>query len=354
MITITLRHTALAAAVSTVLTGSALAQAAAPKPQPTPAAYTDARQLIDDGRFNEAVLRLDEMLSKIDQVNATRGMDEKLDAALYWKAYSLSKQGEYTDALSALDVIQRKFSGSGWVKDANALKLELQQATGQAASPDAQPDEELKLLALRGLMQSDPDRAVPMIEQLLGGDSSLRMKENAIFVLSQSRSDRAREIIANVARGTNHPELQLRAVRYLGVAGNDESRRQLADVYQASTDAGVKRAVIRGLMVSRATAQLAAIAKSETDRSLQHDAIRNLGLVRSPEATAALRALYTPQASPDVRKDVVTGLFLQQNAAGLVALARAEPDPALKKEIVSKLALMQSPEATDYLMELLK
>lgn len=343
---------------------TALAQAAAAKADAQLAAdlrqvndavkFAQARELIDSGRFTEALAQLDDMLAKLDQVNATRGLEEKLDAAMYWRAYSLSKQGEYADALSALDDLQRKFAKSGWLKDAKALELELRQATGQAVSPDAQPDEELKLLALRGLMQTDPERAVPMIEQLLAGDSSTRVKENAIFVLSQSRSARAREILSNVARGTSNPDLQLRAVRYLGVAGDADSRRQLAEIYRATSDAGVKRAVLRSFMVSRAVDELNGIARSETDRSLQRDAIRNLGLVRSDEASAALRALYTPNASPEVRKDVINAMFLQQNAAGLVQLARTETDPALKREIVSKLSLMKSPEATDYLLELLK
>jgi tetratricopeptide (TPR) repeat protein len=352
-ITVTVRRAAFAAALTTLTTCGAV-PALAQKPAQEPAAYADARQLIDDGRFAEAVAKLEAMLSDLNTVSPTRGVQEKLDAALYWKAYSLSKQGEYTDALSAIDVIQQKFGNSGWLKDANALKLELQQATGQAVSPDAQPDEELKLLALRGLMQNDPDRAVPMIEQLLAGDSSTRVKENAIFVLSQSHTDRARQIIATIARDSAHPDLQLRAIRYLGVSNDEQSRALLADVYRTATDAGVKRAVLRGLMISRSTAALNTIARSETDRSLQRDAIRNIGLIRSPEASAALKALYTADASTDVKNDVINAMFLQQDAAGLVALARAEPNVELKKAIVQKLSIMKSSEATDYLMELLK
>ena len=41
-------------------------------------------------------------------------------------------------------------------------------------------------------------------------------------------------------------------------------------------------------------------------------------------------------------------------AKSLVDLARAEKDPSLKRDIVSKLSVMKAPEATDYMLELLK
>ena len=110
----------------------------------------------------------------------------------------------------------KRFADSRWLKDAKALEVEVRQASGQAVSPDAQNDEELKLLALRGIMQSDPERALPMIEKVLAGNGSVKLRENALFVLSQSRTPKAREIIAGIAKGGANPDLQLRAVRYLG------------------------------------------------------------------------------------------------------------------------------------------
>jgi hypothetical protein len=50
----------------------------------------------------------------------------------------------------------------------------------------------------------------------------------------------------------------------------------------------------------------------------------------------------------------VNALFIQPNAKALVELAGAEKDPSVKKEIVSKLSLMHTPEATNYLLGLLK
>ena len=68
----------------------------------------------------------------------------------------------------------------------------------------------------------------------------------------------------------------------------------------------------------------------------------------------ALVSIYKADSSIDIRRQVVNSLFMQHNARALVELARAEKDPSMKKELVSKLAVMKAPEATDYMLELLK
>jgi hypothetical protein len=365
--------------------------------------YDRARDLIEQGKYDRAVADLDRLIAL---------KSNRTDAAIYWKAYSLSKLGQRADALTALADLYKQFADSRWLRDARALEVEVRQASGQAVSPASQDDEELKLMALRGIMQSDPEQALPVIEQMLEGTSSPKVKDRALFVLSQSHSARAREIIAGVAKGNANPDLQLRAIRYVGIMGGPENRQLLADVYKASTDVAVKRSILRSFMTANdrerlftaaknetdaslrgeAIRQLGVIhasseltqlyqsetsaelkksilqamfvggdgdklielAKSETDPELRKTAIRNLGMMKRPGTTEALTAIYASDASIDVKKAVISALFLQNNATGLVALARAEKNVELKKDIVSKLSNMKSKEATDYLMELLK
>ncbi len=51
---------------------------------------------------------------------------------------------------------------------------------------------------------------------------------------------------------------------------------------------------------------------------------------------------------------VLNAYFVQGNATALIAIARKEQDPELKKKAVQMLSMMQSKEATDYMLELLK
>jgi tetratricopeptide (TPR) repeat protein len=382
---------------------NALPSSAAQKESSADALYQQARRSIDQGRYERAIEQLERLVNM-----AGNG---RIDAALYWKSYTLAKQGQRAEALTTLADLQKRFADSRWLKDAKALEVEIRQASGQTISPDGQYDEEIKLLALRGLMQSDPDRAVPMIERMLAGNGSVRLQENALFVLSQSRSAKAREIIAGVVRNGN-PDLQLRAIRYLGVMGGPENRQTLDEVYRTSTDSGVKRAILRSFMVVGDRAQLQSLAKTEQSADLRAEAIqqlgimhagaelselyqsetsgdlkkrilqallvsgsadklidlarheketevrraaiRNLGAMGASKTGDALRLMYGSDTGADVRKEIINALFIQQNAAALVALARAEKDTVMKREIVQRLSIMKSKEASEYMLELLK
>ncbi|MGE5243350.1 MAG: HEAT repeat domain-containing protein [Betaproteobacteria bacterium] len=366
--------------------------------------YREARELVDEGRYDRAVERFTRLASEAPA---------RADAALYWKAYSLAKLGERADALTTLSDLYKRFGESRWLKDGKALEVEIRQASGQAVSPESQSDQELKLLALRGIMQSDPDRGLPLIEQMLSGsDTPVKVKEQALFVLSQSESPKAREAITMIAKGGANPDLQIRAIRYLGVMGGGQNRQVLADVYSSSSDARVKRAIMQSFMIAGDRARLLALSRTEKDPELRGDAVqqlgvmgahaelsdlyqsessvevkkkilqamfvggdaarlielaraehdpglrrtavRDLGLMGADRTGEALQNIYASDPSPDIRRAALQGLFVQNNAHALVALARAEKNPEMKKAIVSTLSLMHSKEATDYLLELLK
>jgi len=367
--------------------------------------YERARDLIEEGRFDRAVAELDRLIA----LNSNR-----TDSAFYWKAYSLAKLGQRAESLAAISELTRRFANSRWLKDARALEVELRQSSGQTVSPSSQNDDELKLMALRGLMQSEPDQALPIIEKMLSGTNSPKVKERALFVLSQANSSQAREIILGIARGNGNPDLQLKAINYLGIMGGQENRQALADVYRSTTDAGVKRAILRSYMVAGDRERLLQLARTESDADLRGDAvhqlgvmgarnelaqlyqaessidvkkrilqamfvggdsermielakgekdpelrktaIRNLGLMKRQGTSDALVGIYNSDSNAEVRKAVINALFLQNNGTALVALARAEKNLEVKKEIVQKMSVMspKSKEVSDYLMELLK
>jgi tetratricopeptide (TPR) repeat protein len=275
--------------------------------------YDQGRNAIEQGRYDRAVERFDQLI----EMKTTR-----TDAALYWKAYSEDRLGARAKALTTLAELQKQFTESRWIKDAKALEVELRQAAGQTVPTDLQNDEELKLLALRGLIQNDPDQAFPIVEKMLSGSNTPRVKERALFLLAQSQSARAREIVATAAKTGSNPDLQLKAINYLGMMNGPDNRQVLEDVYKSTSDIAVKRAVLRSFMMARDNARLMAVAKTEASADLRRNAIDMLGALR--------------------------------DAAGLVALARVEKDPEVKRDIVSRLSMIKTKEATDYLMELLK
>jgi hypothetical protein len=364
--------------------------------------YDDGREALDDERYEQAEAKFNQLA----QMNGAQ-----TDAALYWKAYAQNRLGKREAALTTLADMKKRFPQSRWQRDAGVLELEVKQSSGQPVKTD-QGDEELRLMVIQGLMNSDPERAIPLLEKVINGSGSPREKSRALFVLAQSGSAQGREIIGRIAKGQSNPELQREAIKYLGLFGGAKSRQIMAEVYASNPDTSVRREILRAYMLGGDKEHLFAAAKGEKDESLRREAIRqlglvhgvgeleqlyqaetstdlrreilqafflagesgkliqaaqsekdpqlrlaairNLGLIHSDESSKALQTLYSKETDRGLKAEVLNSYFLQGNAAALVAIARSEKDPELKKTAVSKLSLMHSKEATDYLMELLQ
>ena len=216
--------------------------------------YESGRESLDDGQYAQAAKKFQELAS----MNGAQ-----IDAALYWLAYAENKQGKRDAALAAIANLKKTYPQSKWTKDADALAIEIRGGTGAKTNPDTVGDEELKLLALQGLMNSDPTRAVPMIEKVLSGSASPAVKSKALFVLAQSGSPQASEVLGRIAMGKSNPELQRKAVEYLGIFGGERSEKALAEVYNTTTDPNLKRQVLKSYMVSGNRQALFNAAKNE-------------------------------------------------------------------------------------------
>ncbi len=326
---------------------------------PGPAPMAAARAMIrdsEDGAYRSGTQAIDRReyeraIAVFGRVIERKG--SRADGALYWKAYALNKMGRRDQSLAALSELQRDFGQSRWLSDAKALEVEVRQASGQPVSPDAEGDEDIKLLAINGLMESDPERALPLLQNVLGSPkASPRVKERALFVVAQSRDQRGKEILAHVAQGAGNPDMQLKAVEYLGMFSKGNTQL-LANVYAGSNDPAVKRAVLRGLMMAGDSERLLSLAKSEKTPELRREAIRTLGMLKRDRTGDALVSLYGSESDRAVKQAIVEGLFMQQNAKALIDIARKEPDLQLKKDVVQRLAMMRSKEATDFMMEVI-
>lgn len=364
--------------------------------------YEQATDQIYEGRYEKAI----PALSRLIDLKGPR-----TDAALYWKAYAQNRLGQRAESLATIAELNKSYPNSRYVRSAKALEVEVRGATGQNVTPDAQADEDIKIMAIQSLQHREPEQAVPLLEKVLEGTSSPRVKANALYVLALSNSPRAREIMKNIARGNSNPDLQMRAIQYLGVHGGQESRAALAEVYAATADVDIKKRILRSFMTSgdkarlltaaqteqnpelrsEAVRQLGAmgaqeevwqlyqketspdvkrriieamfvsgnatrlieLAKSERDPQLRRTAIRNLGVMGSKRTGEALVELYATEKDADIRRIVVEGLFVQGNAAALVAIARKEQDMAMKRAIVERLSHMQDKVAVDYMNEIL-
>ena len=367
-------------------------------------AYENGSDAIDEEEWSKAVRHF-------DRVIAMGG--KRADAALYWKAYALSREGRRSDALAAIAQLKATAPKSRWLDDAKALEIEIRQESGQRPleSLESQSDEEMKLIAINSLMHSDSDEAVPMLEKFLTGGASVKLKKKALFVLSQGGSPRARQVVTEIARGQRNPQLQSEALKYLGLFGGEQSRQALAEIYASTSDVGVKKEVLHSFMLSGDKTRVVAAARGEKDPVLRDAAVKTLGIMgaqedlwqlyksetsvpvrkgilhalfiggavdklaealrteHDPELRAAaihslglaggaksgelLVATYKAETDPEVRKKVMHALFLQGNDAALVQIAHGESNADLRKSAVHWLSLMGSKDAKAYMLEIL-
>ena len=308
--------------------------------------YQNGQRALDSRHWDQA-------LEAFNQVAAHAG--SRADGALYWKAYTLDKLGRRDEAMAAIAELRKSYASSRWLDDANALEVEVKQAAGQKVSPESESDEDLKLMAINGLVQSDPDRAIPLLENMLKGAQSPKLKERALFVLAQSSAPKAQQLLEQVARGGGNPDLQVKAITYLVLARRKQgagNAQLLPEIYASTSDANVKRAILSAYMSSHDTEHLLQVAETEKTPEFRLDAIRYLGSAGG--ASDSLVAIYGSGQDRQVRQTIVETLFAHGNAKALVDLARSEKDPEMKKIIVRLLSTMKGKEATDYLMEILK
>jgi HEAT repeat protein len=365
------------------------------------ALFDEGMQSIDDAKWERAI-------DRFERVAEMHG--KHADEALYYVAWSQKELGHRAEALSTLASLEKDYPQSTWIKDAKALEIEIQQSAGNTPSPEAQSDCELKLLALNGLEQADPTRAVPILEKMLHGGDCPKLANQALFVLAQSGSPEARQVIVGIATGGSNPELQHKAIQDLGLFSGKAGRETLLQIYSTSTDTDVKKYVLNAFMLSGARDEILNAAKNEKNPELRAEAIRQMGLMGAREdiwqlyqtesslevkksmlqaiwlagdhdhvaqlalnekdkslrlaaindlglmgkpSEPTLVQIYSSDPDPEIKQKVISALFIAGDAKALVDLARKETNPEMKKKIVSQLALMNSKEATDYLMEIL-
>lgn len=366
--------------------------------------YESGTRALDKRQWDQAADAFDAVIQK--------GGNRK-EGAYYWRAYAEYKQGKADQALATVAELLKSYPNGRWSNDAKALEIEIRQAKGQPVDPNAQVDEDLKLIALNGLMEASPERALPALQKLIQSSQPRKIKERALFVLSQSNLPKAREILADFARGKANPDVQLKAIEYVSLYGGKGSGDILADAYAGSSDPAVKHAILRYFMIGGDRERLLKVAKDEKDPSLRREAIDQLRVlgakdelgqlydsetdpqvktkildalwmfgqdklveVAQKEADPGLRrkavellghmdskqlannsdqllAIYKGEKSKSVRKAILEAFSHQQNGKGLAEIARMETDPEMKKEAIERLSHFRSEEGTKFFEELL-
>ena len=292
-------------------------------------AYAAGKKARDESNWQQ-------MLDSFAQVVKAGGAH--VDESLYWEAYAQNKLGQRSAALRTIVQLKRDYAKSQWINDASALEIEIQQEQGKTANPDAQPDCELKLLAVNSLLNNEPDRAVPILEKLLsnGGNAGQcggQILEKGLFVLSQSDSSRARDLMLQIATGKLHPELQSKAIHYIGVSGNHDL---LMKIYTGTSSTDAKKSALHSLGISGGCSELLTVSAGEKDPQLIKEAIHSMGIAGCKQE---LRDLYSKSTTPDIKRDILHSTIASGDTELQEKIAHSDPDPGMRAEGVKALGV---------------
>jgi HEAT repeat protein len=381
---------------------------------------TVVRSSDDSGTYNSGLNALqqrqyDRAIGMFDRVTAQKGA--RADGALYWKAFAQARLARGEEAVATLTELRRDFPQSRYLNDAKVLEADVRKMSGQKIDPQTlDANDEMKLLAINGIANTDPARAIPLLEGVLNATNTLANKKRALYVLALSNDPKAHQILLRYAKGGGNPELQAEAIRYLASRRDKQTTDgELKEIYDATQDANIRRTIIdayrssgdktalfavardRGESVELrrsaisglsnlaapaelwtlyqqepdaelriqminvfasmgAIDQLTQIARSEKDATVRIRAFRSLGGLRHEKAGPLLVELYGTEQDKEVRRAAISALAGQNNAEALVALARKETDLDLKRDIVRRLSDLapKNKAAADYLLEVIR
>ena len=321
---------AIAAAAAPLFAHAAADDAMAPSDKQSNQLYWQGQEALKQSDWNTALKRfaeLEKQLRTKEPLNA--------DSAIYWQAYALLQAKRGTEAKIFVERLHHDFPNSRWGKDADAL-LRSSQPAANAQTNATSGDEEIAEIAVEGLMNAPPERAVPLLKTVLQSKHSDKVKKRALFVLSQIDEDAALDSVVDVAETSTDPGLREEAIRMLGVSGEDRAIKRLSELYASSKDAREKHAIIQAWLVADRKDLILASARNETDTTVRRQAIEALGAL---DASKELKDLFDSTHDATNQRAIIQALGVAGDVKSLTAIAESQQPDETRIEAVHALGV---------------
>jgi HEAT repeat protein len=300
---------AIAAAGAPLLANGQANEAMAPSDKQLNQLYWQGHEALKKSDWNTALKRF----SDLEQQMRTKE-PKNADAAIYWEAYALTQAKRGTEAKTTVERLHRDYPDSRWGKDADAL---VRQAQPTAPNADVGSDEDIAEIAVEGLMNAPPERAIPLLKKVLASQHSEKVKKRALFVLSQIDEQAALDAVVDVS-------------------GEDAAIERLRELYASSTSAQEKRTIIQAWLTADRKDLILAEARNEPDAAVRGEAIQALGAM---DATAELEQLFKSTTDTSNQSAIVQSLGVAGDVAGLTAIAQSQQSESVRIEAIHALGV---------------
>lgn len=316
------------------------------------------RDLIEDEKWQEAEESFKDFIADYPQ-------NKNVDAALYWMAFSIKKQGRLQDADRTLNQLIKEHPKSSWRDDAQALRVEMAPQLGNQTTIENAIDEsrekgndEMKMIALQSLMYSNPERAMPMLQDILKKDSkaSKQLRQTAVALLGQNANAQSVNLLIDIARNQPETDIGHTATFWLGMSGDERAFEFLKEIATTSKDKSRVSVAITGIAQSRnpkARAFLVETARSAALPEARQVAIMQLGVLGGESGIDELLNMYASESNLETKKHLLVALAMGGHArvqGKLLEIARNEPDVELRKTAIFWLAQQGGEKALETLL----
>lgn len=290
--------------------------------------YQAGRQALEDGRWQSA----------IEAFEASRRSHEDVpDAALYWQSYALYRSGNSRAARTLIERLRSRYPDSNWLDDAEALMLEHDSAARDSALSSTTLDDSLRLYALQQMMHSRPERALPLLRELLDRSDDPQIKQQAMMVLATSGTPETETLLIDLAMRSDDAATQKAAVHGLGIASSPSAVEALTRLYTRTSFQEVKRQVIHAYIIADAEQALLDIVREESDDDLWRAAVQALGAIGQSEQ---LDALYQSGQAASRKQALLQAIAIAGNLDALVRIFDQETDPDIQREVLRSMAIV--------------
>jgi HEAT repeat protein len=304
---------------------------------PAARAFREGRDLIERENWPQAA-------EKFHSFVAAFPKDRDVDAALYWYAYALQKQGKKDEAAAALLRLIKEFPTSSWRREAETMLVVLGRGDAVEQALDRN-NCEIKILALQSLFQANEDRAISFVGDVLKSTSTEcpGLKTAAVSLLGSQGGPRAVPLLLEIARNQTDMKLRLTAIKRLGEQNGDTVAEDLARLYDADRTKEVRVQILRALSEmdsARAETKLIELARAGDDLTLRQVAIRYLGEKNGSASLDELIRIWDADRTPEIRTQILRALSERDDPrahAKLLEVARKGETPELRVEAIRRV-----------------
>lgn len=281
--------------------------------------YTAARAALAERQYAKAAALFHEITTKYPSSTYA-------GTASYYEAFARYRLGD-TDNLK----LAYRILSTSTTADARSLRAQVCQAlihdgdasckkqlTTEAQNPESSPqpdkcpteddDNDTRIAALDALMSVDPDKAMPILRQVLARRDacSAVLRRKAVFIVSQKAGSDAADLLLATAKTDPDDDVREQAVFWLSQVHDARATAMLDSLLLYAKDDGIREKALFALSQQHGSAMLRDFAMRDAEpEELREKAYFWLGQSNDPADRQWLRAQFAREKDEDLKEKIL-------------------------------------------------